>query len=89
MRIDLYLKVTGLLKTRSIAGKAISSGSVVLDGRKAKASSAVLPGSVIDLVKPDGTSVTVEVLEIPKGKNVSRAARKELYRVVSEEDDCL
>ena len=38
MRIDLFLKVSGLLKTRSLASRAIDSGSVTLDGTVAKAS---------------------------------------------------
>ena len=90
MRIDLFLKVTGLLKTRSIASKAIGSGAVELNGAPVKASAAVEPGSVISLVKPDGSRVEVEILIIPQSKNVSRKDRTELYSVLSEEaPDCL
>lgn len=90
MRIDLFLKVTGLLKTRSIAGKAIGSGAVELNGIKAKASSSVETGSVISLIKPDGSRLTVRVLTVPSSKNVSRKDRSSLYDVLNrEEQGCL
>lgn len=90
MRIDLFLKVTGLLKTRSIAGKAIGSGAVELNGNRAKASSSVEAGSVIGLVKPDGSRITIRVLTVPSSKNVSRKDRSSLYEVLSrEEQSCL
>ena len=89
MRIDLFIKVAGLLKTRSIAGRAISSGSVLRDGKPAKASHSVTEGSIIRLIKPDGTVIEVEVLQIPSGKNVSRSGRKELYREIEGGTDCL
>lgn len=90
MRIDLFLKVTGLLKTRSIASKAIGAGAVELNGVRAKASSAVETGAVIDLIKPDGSRTTIKVLIVPTSKNVSRKGRSSLYDVISgEESGCL
>lgn len=82
MRIDVFLKVSGLLKTRSIAGKAIGSGAVSINGVRAKASATVEPGAEISLIKPDGKSVTVKVLALPKTKTVSRKDRKELFEIV-------
>jgi ribosomal 50S subunit-recycling heat shock protein len=90
MRIDLFLKVSGLLRTRSIAAKAIGSGAVVLNGARAKASSLVEPGSVIDFVKPDGSRITLKVLVVPATRNVSRKDRSSLYSVLHREDSaCL
>lgn len=89
MRIDLYLKTAGLLKTRTIAGKAISSGAVSMDGKPVKASSAVEPGSLIILVRPDGETVKLRVLQVPQSKNVSKKARTELYEIIERgESDC-
>ncbi len=82
MRIDVFLKVAGLLKTRSIAGKAIASGAVLIHGARAKASATVEPGSLIDLIRPDGESITVKVLAVPGTKTVSRKDRKELYEII-------
>lgn len=90
MRIDLFLKVTGLLKTRSIASKAIKAGAVELNGSAAKASSVVEAGAVISLVKPDGSRITLKVLVVPASKNVSRKDRGSLFNVIGgEEKGCL
>lgn len=86
MRIDVFLKVTGLLKTRSIAGKAIGSGAVSIDGIRAKASATVEPGSLIGLIKPDGESIIVKVLAVPATKTVSRKDRKELFEIIQREE---
>jgi ribosomal 50S subunit-recycling heat shock protein len=85
MRIDLFLKVSGLLKTRSIASRAIGSGAVKLNGVRTKASASVEEGSVIELVIPDGTELTLKVLVVPKNTNVSRKDRKLLYSVLNRE----
>jgi ribosomal 50S subunit-recycling heat shock protein len=85
MRIDLFLKVSGLLKTRSIASRAIGSGAVKLNGARAKASSSVEEGSVIELVRPDGTQQTLKVLVVPENANVSGKDRKSLYSVMNRE----
>ena len=86
MRIDLFLKVTGLLKTRSIASKAITSGAVELNGIRAKSSSTVTVGSQISLIKPDGNRMTIMVIEVPTSKNVSRKDRGSLYDVVGGDE---
>ncbi|MCD4706191.1 MAG: RNA-binding S4 domain-containing protein [Candidatus Sabulitectum sp.] len=86
MRIDLFLKVTGLLKTRSIASKAIGAGAVELNGSRAKASSTVETGAVIGLIKPDGSRITIKVLIVPTSKNVSRKDRSSLYDVAGREE---
>ena len=86
MRIDLFLKVAGLLKTRSIASKAIGAGAVDLNGSRAKSSSAVEAGSVISLIKPDGNRITIKVLFVPTSKNVSRKDRDSLFDVLGVEE---
>ncbi len=81
MRIDLFLKVSGLLKTRSIAGKAIASGAVSMNGSRVKSSAAVEVGAVIGLVKPDGENIVIRVLQVPPNSNVSRKERTSLYEI--------
>lgn len=89
MRIDLFLKVSGLLKTRSIAGKAIASGAVSMNNSRVKASSAVEEGALISFVKPDGEKLVVKILQIPSTTNVSRKARTSLYEIIERgEPDC-
>lgn len=89
MRIDLFLKVSGLLKTRSIAGKAIGSGAVSMNGSRVKSSAAVEVGAVIGLVKPDGENIVIRVLQVPLNSNVSRKERTSLYEIMERgEPDC-
>lgn len=89
MRIDLFLKVMGLLKTRSLAAKAINSGAVLQDGEPVKSSTAVMQDSTLSLIKPTGQKFLVRILAIPTSKNVSKKDRLSFYEVLSvEEPDC-
>ena len=75
MRIDLFLSLTGVFKTRSISGKACRTGHVTLGGRQAKASLEVKQGDVIGSVSPDGTPVWLEVMSVPATRQISRKDR--------------
>jgi ribosomal 50S subunit-recycling heat shock protein len=81
MRIDIFLRLTGLLKTRSLAGKACRGGFVLLNGGTARASSTVSTGDVIDLTRPDGSTLRAEVLAVPGSARVSRKERENYVRV--------
>jgi ribosomal 50S subunit-recycling heat shock protein len=82
MRIDQFLKLAGLLKSRSLAGKACQGGFVVVNGSVVRSSLTVKPDDRIELTRPDGSVITVEVIEIPSSKQVSRGDRKKLYRIL-------
>ena len=47
MRIDKYLKVSRLIKRRTVATEACNSGRITINGKTAKASSEVREGDVI------------------------------------------
>lgn len=49
MRIDKYLKVSRIIKRRSVASEACSSGRVSVNGRVVKASYDVKEGDVIEI----------------------------------------
>ena len=85
VRIDVYLKLMGIFRTRSVAGKACKAGFVSIDGQAVKSSLSVQNGDLFSIVKPDGSGLTVEVLEIPAGKQVSRKDRQDYCRIVSME----
>ena len=82
MRIDLFLKLSGLLKSRSLAGKACQGGFVVVNGSVARSSLTVKPDDRIELTRPDGSVITIEIVEIPSSKQVSRSERKKLIRIL-------
>ncbi len=88
MRIDLFLKLSGLVKTRSIAEKACDAGAVTINGRAAKSASRIGPGSVVSLARPDGGIITISVNEVPQSKSVSRADRARLYSVLDGDVEC-
>jgi len=51
LRIDKWLWFTRFYKTRGLAGKAVAGGHVKINGVRAKPSSSVAQGDVIDLVR--------------------------------------
>ena len=85
MRIDVYLKLMGIFKTRSVAGKACKSGFVSIDDKAVKSSLTLQSGDLLEIVKPDGSRLTVEVLEVPPEKQVSRKDRQNYCRIVGME----
>ena len=63
MRLDKFLKVSRLIKRRTIANEACDAGRVMVNGKVAKASANVKPGDVIEI--GFGTrSVRAEVLSV-------------------------
>ena len=63
MRLDKFLKVSRLIKRRTVANEACDAGRVTINGKQAKASANVKVGDVIEITfgnKP----VKVEVLDI-------------------------
>ena len=49
MRLDKYLKVSRLIKRRTVANEACDAGRVTVNGRPAKASAEVKAGDVIEI----------------------------------------
>lgn len=63
MRLDKFLKVSRLIKRRTVAGEACSGGRVCVNGKTAKPSHIVKPGDVIDLSFGQKT-LSVQVLSV-------------------------
>lgn len=79
MRLDKYLKVSRLIKRRTVANEAADSGRVLLNGKEAKPSANVKPGDIIEIVFGTKT-VKVEVLAIADTSRKEEA--KELFRYI-------
>jgi len=84
MRLDVFLKVSRLVKQRSVAKWVCDAGRAEVLGRKAKAGTELREGDEITLSLRDRT-LTVRVLAIPTG-NVSRERARTLYEIVGEHD---
>lgn len=83
MRLDKYLKVSRLIKRRSVANDACDSARITVNGKVAKASYDVKLGDMISVAF--GTkSVTVKVLDIKETTKKSESVG--MYEVVSESD---
>lgn len=63
MRLDKYLKVSRLIKRRTIANEACDSGRVLINGKVAKASAEVKLDDIIE-IQFGNKSVKVKVTEI-------------------------
>ncbi|MDO4632613.1 MAG: RNA-binding S4 domain-containing protein [Eubacteriales bacterium] len=77
MRLDKFLKVSRLIKRRTVANEACDAGRVLINDKPAKASTAVKTGDVIE-IQFGVKSVKVEVLDVQE--TVRKEAAAELYR---------
>jgi len=84
MRLDKYLSVARIFKSRSLAGEAISASMVFLDGLPAKSSREIKSGSIIEIDTPLFYK-KIEILDLPTG-NVSKKDASSLYRLLEERE---
>lgn len=63
MRLDKYLKVSRLIKRRTVANEACDAGRVLVNGKPAKASVQVKTGDTVE-IQFGSRNVKVEVLEV-------------------------
>ena len=79
MRLDKYLKVSRLIKRRTVANEACDNGLVTVNGRPARASYDVKVGDQISL-QFGMRMITVEVLSVQE--TVRQADATTLYREI-------
>ena len=79
MRLDKFLKVSRLIKRRTIANEACNAGRVLINNKVAKASANVKVGDIIEITF-GGKSVKVEVLDIAETSKKDEA--KELFKYI-------
>ena len=77
MRLDKYLKVSRLVKRRTVANEACDAGRVLLNGKIARASAPVKVGDVIEIAFGQRT-LKVEVTQV--SDNVSKADAPAMYK---------
>lgn len=84
MRLDKFLKVSRIIKRRTIANQACDSEKIVVNNKVAKASLNLKVGDVIE-IKFKNKILSVEVLsldEIAEKKNASS-----MYKIIAEENN--
>ena len=77
MRLDKFLKVSRLIKRRTVANEACDAGRVMVNSKVAKASVNVKPGDIIE-IQFGNKNVKVEVLNIQDTSRKDEA--KEMFR---------
>lgn len=79
MRLDKFLKVSRIIKRRTVANEACDGGRVVINGRTAKASADVKVGDVIEIAFGSNT-LKVQVLVV--AETVKRDDAANMYKVI-------
>ena len=78
VRLDVWLDVTCLFKTRSEAQRACKGGKVDVNGQSAKPHKEIKPGDEIEISRPLGRRQRVVVRAVA-GRHLPRAEARELY----------
>ncbi|MBQ8308759.1 MAG: RNA-binding S4 domain-containing protein [Clostridia bacterium] len=79
MRIDKFLKVSRILKRRTVAQEACGENKVLINGKAAKPATAVKLGDVVEVIYATGT-LKFRVLNIKE--TVKKDEASSLYEVI-------
>lgn len=81
MRLDKYLKVSRLIKRRTVANEACDAGRVSVNGKPARASYDVKQGDRLE-ISLGAHKLGVEVLDV--NEHATKEGAAELYRVIEQ-----
>ncbi len=81
MRLDKFLKVSRLIKRRTVANKVSEQGRIYVNGIIAKPAKQLKEGDIITIVQAD-TEVKVKIVRVPNN-NVSVQEAPTLYEVIN------
>ena len=79
MRLAKFLKVSRIIKRRTVANEACDGGRVSINGRVAKASADVKVGDIIEIAFGTNT-LKAEVLKVAEAVKKDEAA--DMYKVI-------
>lgn len=79
MRLDKYLKVSRIIKRRTVANEACDAGRVIVNGKVARASYDVKVGDVMEIAFGERT-VKAEILDVSEVVRKENAAM--MYRII-------
>lgn len=84
MRLDKYLKVSRIIKRRTIAKEACGSGRVSINDKVAKADTVVSEGDTIE-IKFANQILRAKIINI--SEHVTKESAKEMYEMISAKED--
>lgn len=82
MRLDKYLSIVKILKSRSLVKTAADEGMIFLDGSKAKPSLEVRVENIIEVDTPRFYK-KIKVIELPP-KNLKKSEAANMYELIEE-----
>ncbi len=82
MRLDKYLKVSRIIRRRTVANEACSGGRVTLNGKVAKPGAEVKPGDILTIRFGEHTG-RYEIISV--AETVRKDSAAELYRILEED----
>ena len=82
MRLDKFLKVSRLIKRRTVANEVSDKGKILVNGNVAKPSKILKTGDLITIDRGK-SPITVKIVKIPEN-NVSVQEASSLYEVIKE-----
>ena len=82
LRLDVWLDVACLFKTRSAAQQACKGGKVDINGQSAKPHREVRPGDVVEITRTMGRRQRVRVRAVAE-RHIPRAEAKLLYEDIT------
>ena len=80
MRTDKFLKVSRILKRRTVAREACEAGKIVVNGRQAKPSHEIKEGDVVEILYSSGT-LKFKVLAVKEV--VEKDDAQSLYEIIA------
>lgn len=89
MRLDKYLKLSGLVKRRALAQEMAAVGAIKINGRQARQSAAVVHGDILEISYPRRL-IKVKVITADESALKKKAQPYELVeekRIEREEDE--
>ena len=82
MRLDKFLKVSRLIKRRTVANEVSDMGRVLVNGNSAKPSKQLKEGDIIT-IEYANRNVVVKVLQVPE-RNISVQEASSLYEIIEK-----
>jgi ribosomal 50S subunit-recycling heat shock protein len=84
MRLDKYLKVSRIIKRRTVAKEACDSGRVSINDKKAKAGTEVKEGDII-AIRFASKLIKAKIINI--SEHIKKEEAKMMYEIIEGEED--
>lgn len=82
MRLDKFLKVSRIIKRRTVAKEIADKGRIMINERVAKSSTDVMPNDVL-VIKFGNKTLTLQVLQLLE--TTKKQDAENMYKIVSED----